>query len=164
MVTLWWLRLLSSLIQQNDLAAMKYSEMKWPGLNPAQWPCLCWQQPFDTEDRGQDKSSVLPYTCVCLCVSDTPCDLMWGLWPPGTPRQLAGTGMWWKLKDVSHLEPSSSPSNATSLFCLLSLSVQESYAPQVNDFKAYCKPKAMRKESKMCRTDKSEKGIFLGWR
>lgn len=63
MVTFWWLRPLNSLMRQN--AAMKYSEVKWPGLDPAvEWPCLCWQQPFDTEDRGQDKSSVLLYTCV----------------------------------------------------------------------------------------------------
>lgn len=104
-VTLWWLRL------QNDLAAVKYSEIKWPGPDPAEWPCLCWHQPFDTADREQDKSSVLLYTC--LCVSDTLCDLVWWLRPPGTPRQLAGTGMWRRLKDLSHLEPSSSSSNAS---------------------------------------------------
>lgn len=158
MVTLWWLRLLSPLMQQNDLAAMKYSEMKWPGLDPAEWPCLCWQQPFDPEDRGQDKSSVLLYPCVCLCVSDTPCDVVRCLWPPGTPRQPAGTGMWRRLKDLSHLEPSSSSSSATPP---VSLSVPESYAPQVDDFKAYCKPKATRKESKTCKTDRSERGCFL---
>lgn len=85
MLTLLRLRLLNSLIQQDDLFAMKYSEVKWPGLGPAEW-----QQPFETEDR----TSPLCCTHVCLWVTDTPCDLAWWLWPLGTPRQWAGSGMW----------------------------------------------------------------------
>lgn len=137
-----------------------WNEMTWPGSSRVALPLLTtaiwyWGQ------RTRQAPCATVYMCVYLCVSDTPCDLVWWLWPPGTPRQLAGTGMWRRRKDLSHLKPSSSSSNATPLSWYFFFFVPESYAPQVNNFKALCKPKAMWEQLKMCKTDTSEKGFFF---
>lgn len=154
MVTLWWLRLLNSLMQQN--AAMKYSEVKWPGLDPeVEWPCVCWQQPFDTEDRGQDKSSVL------LCGFVGFWHSLWSSVVALASRDTQTVGWHRNVTETKRLKP---PQTillfVQCLFSLSSLPLPESYAPQVDNFKAYCKPNAMRKKSKMWKTDKSEKGCF----
>lgn len=142
-----------------------------PLWNILRWNDLAWIQqwsgPASADNshlilRTEDRTSPLCY-CICVWVSgvsDAPCDLVWWLWPPGTPRQLAGTGMWGRLKDLSHLKPSSSSSSAATLFGVSSLPLPESYAPQVDNFKAHRKPNATRKEPKMCKSDKSEKGCF----
>lgn len=134
-----------------------WNEMTWPGSSTVALPLLTTAIWYWERRTGRVLCATV-YVCVCLCVSDSPCDVVRWLWPPGTPRQPPGTGMWWRLKDLSHLKPSSSSSSATPP---VSVSVPESYAPQVDDFKAYCKPKATRKESKMCNTDKSEGGFFF---
>lgn len=145
MVTFWRLSQQSSLMQHSDLASIKYSEMKEPCLCPASWSSICWQQPFDSQDRGQDSClhcniyvCVCESVCVCLWVSL--CDLVYCHWPPGTSRQLAGTELK-KLQDLSFWKPSLSPLPHDT-FCFVSFVFGARLdVPQVHNFKEHCKTK-----------------------
>lgn len=153
MVTLWWLRAakLHDAAEWPRCSKIFWSETTWPGSSFVALPLLTTVIWYWGQRTGRVLSATV-YVCVCVSVWHF-CDLVRCLWPPGTPRQLAGTGMWWRLKDLSHPKLSCSSCNANSLFCLFSFSVPESDAPQVGNFKAYCKPKVVRKESEMCKTD-----------
>ena len=144
-----------------------WNEMTWPGSSTVALPLLTTAIWYWGQRTGQVLcATVYICVCVCLCVSDTPCDLVWWLWPPGTPRQLAGTGMWRRLKDLSHLEPSSSSSNATppsffSLSLSLSLFLCQSHAPQV-DFKACTvNPRLWEKNRRCAKLTRVKRDIFF---
>lgn len=114
--------------------------------------------------RGR-RTGRVPPPCCCVQYRRVflmfPCDLAWRPQPAGTPGRLAGTGlMCADQKDLSNPVPSSSPPLPPVPLHLFSVPVPDCNAPQVDDFKAHCKPKAMRRESEMCKTDRSEKRNF----